>query len=73
MKSIGHWVGEKTLTKKGGLTRRVKKMLMDWAMEAHNLDRSQPVGYYYNLFLAELRRKYKHTPHDEFMRAGIIE
>lgn len=60
-------------TGKKGLTKKAKGALMGWALEAHKIDSSRPVGYYYDLFLDELRGRYSKDTKEDFFKNGIIE
>lgn len=37
------------------ISKRLNKMCMNWAIEAHKIDSSKPVSYYFTLFLKRIR------------------
>lgn len=57
MKPIREMLGQSTKPKKA-LSKRIKVMLNQWAIEAHQLDSSKSIRHYYELFLNELRKRY---------------
>jgi len=39
------------------LNKPIQKLLRQWAMEAHEIDTSRPVSFYYNLFLERYKKQ----------------
>lgn len=52
------------------LTQRTKKILIESALEAHNLDKSKTARQYYQEFVQRLREKFNEK---EYLEKGIIE
>ncbi len=60
--------------KKAKLTIQMRRMLIEWSIEAHKIDKRKSVGDYFNLFMKRLRYLYKNTDDKErFYRDGILE
>ncbi len=73
MKSIGEMMGAPQKPKKQGLSKRIKKLLVEWSLEAHRLDPSNSVDWYYELYLEHLRKNYSSKTKELFFKQGIIE
>lgn len=74
MKRI-HEIMGKSESKKKRLAVGIKKKLLIWAKEAHELDNSKTIGYYYDIFLKKLREKYVTSQQKEafFQKNEVIE
>ncbi len=60
--------------KKAKLTMRTRKMLIEWAIEAHKIDTRRSVSDYFNIFVKRLRYLYANTEDKErFYKEGVIE
>jgi hypothetical protein len=74
MKSIGEILEPKKVRPKAKLNKKMKIMFMNWAQEAHELDKSRSVLFYYEQYILRLREKYRECEDKkEFFKNGIIE
>lgn len=73
MKKVNEILGEKP-KKKAWLSKQMKQMFSNWALEAHKLDNSKSVSIYYEMFVTRLRDSYFTSAHKkQFFDEGIIE
>lgn len=73
--NINKLIGENKRNKKE-LSKKVKKILISYALEAHKLDKSKTISYYYEFYVNYLREKWLQMEVNErqkFFTNEIIE